>query len=210
MRRVTAIVVSVACFSLAALLALVAADVVEWRAALASGDVRYRVAPEDDGLWGASTSLPLPAARTLLAVDDDVAFRRALRSLRLARLEAQDASDPELELLRNDARARLEAVAAEDRDPRIRSRATALLGVLSFSSALAETEDQTALLDAAVASFRSAIALDPANGEAKLNLELGLQRSRGLRATSAGGGPNPRPGGAGSKGAGAGERGSGY
>ena len=51
---------------------------------------------------------------------------------------------------------------------------------------------------------------DPANDEAKLNLEIALQRGRGVQLQESGGGKNPSPGGRGAKGAGAGEAGSGY
>ena len=54
------------------------------------------------------------------------------------------------------------------------------------------------------------IALDPENDEAKYNLELALQRARGIQLTEGAGGQNPTPGGSGSSGAGAGDPGSGY
>ena len=63
---------------------------------------------------------------------------------------------------------------------------------------------------ATVANLQFAIALDASNDEAKYNLELALQRSRGVQLNRGRGRPEPDPGGSGSSGAGAGEPCSGY
>lgn len=201
---------AVACFAGAALLALLAADVSGGRSALEAGDVRYRVAPADEGLWRADERLPFGAARRLLGVGDDLAVREALRSLRLSDLDDSVVSDPDLALRRGEARVRLQRLAGGSGDVRIRSRATGLLGVLSFLSSLTEVQDQEGHLREAIRNFQDAVALDPENAEAKLNLELALQRGRAVQVAEASGGPNPTPGGAGSRGAGAGQAGSGY
>lgn len=198
-----------ACFALAAVLVVVAVDVDRWRDAVPAGDVRYRVSPEATDLWEPDTLVP-GAARMLLGLADDVELRRAVRALRLARLEDGTVSDPELALLRNEAQARLEAITARDGDRIRRSRAAGLLGVLGLARLVTETQDRAALLQSTVANLDFAIALDPANDDAKFNLELALQRGRGIQLTEAAGGGNPSPGGAGAKGAGAGEPGAGY
>jgi hypothetical protein len=200
---------AVACFVVAAVLVLVAVDVDRWRDAVPAGDVRYRVSPGATDLWQPDTLVP-GAARMLLGVGDDVEFRRAVRALRLARLEDATVSDPKLALLRNEAQARLEAIAARSGDPVRRSRAAGLLGVLGLARLVTETQDRAALLRSTIASLEFAIELDPGNDEAKFNLELALQRGRGIQLTEAAGGGNPSPGGAGAKGAGAGEPGGGY
>ena len=201
---------ALACLALAAGLGLLAADVVRWRDALPAGDIRYQVSPEDADLWQSSTIVPLGVAKGVLGVDDDVAFRRAVRALRLSRLEDATVSDPDLALRRNEAQARLEAIASADGDPSRRSRAANLLGALGLARLVSETQERTALLQATIASLQLAIALDPSNDEAKFNLELAYQRGRGIQLTEGAGGPNPSPGGSGAKGAGAGEAGSGY
>jgi hypothetical protein len=208
LRRTATIAAALACFALAAALALVALDVARWRSAIDDGDVRYRVAPAEPGLWQPDETVPFHAARTLLAVEDDVAFRVALRALSLAGITAPDVSDPTLAARRSEARARVAAVAETDTDAKRRSRALSLLGVLSFASAIAEPQDQGPLLQDALARFRSALELDPDNAEAKANLEVGLQRAE--EAGESGGGQNPTPGGQGAQGAGAGQAGSGY
>jgi hypothetical protein len=82
--------------------------------------------------------------------------------------------------------------------------------VIGLARLVSETQDRTALLSETVANLQLAIELDPSNDEAKYNLELALQRSRGLELTEGAGGQNPSPGGTGSSGAGAGDPGSGY
>jgi hypothetical protein len=207
-RRAALVLGAAVCLVLAVGLGLLALDVVRWRSAIDRGDVRYRVAPAEQGLWESDDTVPLDLARRLLEVDDDVAFRRALRGLSLAGIAAPNVSDPSLAARRSEARVLVARVAEEDADHRRRSRAMNLLGVLSFASAIAEPQDQGPLLQDALARFRSALELDPDNAEAKANLEVGLQRAE--EAGESGGGENPTPGGQGAQGAGAGQAGSGY
>jgi hypothetical protein len=196
--------------TLAAAVFAFAADVRTWRDAIPRDDVRYRVAPGEDDLWQPTAVLPFGIAGDALGVGDDVRFREALRALRLGRLELGITSDPKLALFRAEARARLQEIAVAGGDPQRRSRAMGLLGVLSFASAVSEARDQDLYIRDAIAAFDGAIALDPANDEAKVNLELALQKRRALQPSEGAGGPNPSPGGAGAKGAGAGTPGSGY
>jgi len=210
MRRLALGAAAVVCFALASLLFLVAVDVGRWSDAMAADDVRYRAEPEGDRLWQAETTAPLDLGERILGVGDDVAFREAVKALRLGRLDMGITSDPELALRRGEARARLQEIASEDGDRSRRSRATNLIGVIAFASSLTEARDQAAFVQDAAAAFQTAIELDPDNREAKANLELALQRGRALQPTEAGGGPNPSPGGSGAKGAGAGDPGSGY
>jgi hypothetical protein len=194
--------------ALAAGLLLLARDVARWPDAFEAGDVRYRVTPNDRALWAPAQSVPFAPAEALLSVDDDVAFRRALQSLRIAGIDEPMVSDPELVLRRNEARARLAAVAATDAEATRASRALSLVGVLSFASAIANTTDPTPLLREAVARYRRAILLDPENDEAKTNLEFALRRDREVG--QGGGGERPTPGGEGAAGAGTKDPGSGY
>ena len=201
---------AVVLLALAALMLALAVDVSRWRTALAEGDVRYRVAPADAGLWRPAEVVGLGIASRVLGVRDDVAYREAVRALRVGRIDGPFVTDPRLALLRTEGHGRLSAIADGDGDRRRRSAARNLLGVLALVSSAAEHEDRDALLREAVASFERAIALDPRNADAKHNLELALQRGRGLSVTEPSGGANPAPGGGGAKGAGAGDPGSGY
>ena len=208
MRRAALVLGGIVCLALAVGLGLLAFDVARWRSAMERGDLRYRIAPAEQELWESDEAVPFHLARRLLDVDDDAAFRRALRALSLAGVAAPNVSDPSLAARRSEARVLVARVAEADADHRRRSRAMNLLGVLSFASAIAEPQDQGPLLQDALARFRSALELDPENAEAKANLELGLQRAE--EAGESGGGQNPTPGGQGAQGAGAGQAGSGY
>jgi hypothetical protein len=209
-KRIAIATGAVLCFALAAGFILLAVDIGRWSEAMAADDVSYRAEPEREDLWQPDTVLPFGVSERLLGTRDDVAFREAVRALRLSRLDLGITSDPELALRRGEARARLQQVAGEDGDPVRRSRATNLVGVIGFASSLSEARDQAAFIADAVAAFQTAIELDPDNREAKANLELALQRGRAIQPTESGGGPNPSPGGSGAKGAGAGDPGSGY
>ena len=212
LERVGLAVAALSCFALAIGIGLLALDVARSQDALRAGDVDYRIAPTRSGLWSPSALAPFVSAETILGIEDDVALRRAVRSMRNARLDDPRASvsDPRLALLRNDAQARLDAIITNASDPKQRSTAAGLLGVLGLARLVSETQDRAALLSATVANLQLAIALDPENDDAKYNLELALQRARGIQLTEGAGGENPTPGGSGSSGAGAGEPGSGY
>jgi hypothetical protein len=209
-RRIALVAGAVMCLVVAAALFAFAADAGRWRTTLRVDDVRFRTSPDAEDLWHPDETLPYGLSATILGVRDDVRFKEALRMVRLSRLDLGATSDPRLALARGDARARLQEIAGSGGDRRIRSRAMGLLGVLGFASALADSRDQFVHIQDAIATYQSAIDLDPTNDEAKANLELALQRGRGLNPSESGGGANPSPGGSGAKGAGAGDPGSGY
>ena len=200
------------CLLLAVGLGLLALDVARTRDALAQGDVQYRVTPQRVDLWRAETLVPRDLATRLLGTEDDVELRRAVRAVLLARLAdpTVSVSDPAIALLRNAAQARLDYIVASDASDADKSRAAGLLGVLGLARLVYETQDRVAALSSTVANLQAAIELDPSNDDAKYNLELALQRARGIQLTEGAGGQNPSPGGSGSSGAGAGDPGSGY
>jgi hypothetical protein len=209
-KRAALLIGAAASLAAAVALAFLATDVSRWPGALEAGDARYRAAPDEPGLWQPDELAPRRLARDLLAVDDDLAFRRAVQGLRLARLEGPSVTDPNLSLLRSDAQARLLAIVESDGDAVRRSAAANLMGVVALVSLVAEEQDRAVLMSTAIRSFRRAIALDPGNEDAKYNLELSLQRGRELQLSEAAGGRDPAPGGRGSRGAGTGDPGSGY
>jgi hypothetical protein len=206
--RLGAALAGLVCLVLAVAAGAFAVDLARWDGAIADDDVRFRSTTE--ARWVPSTVYPERTSRAVLGVDDDLELRRAIRAVRLARLDDRVISDPTLALARNEAQARLEAIASGTGDSSRRSRAAGLLGVLALAQLATETQERDALLEYAISSLQRAIALDPDNAEAKLNLELALQRGRSLQLEESGGGKNPSPGGSGSRGAGAGEAGSGY
>lgn len=210
MRKHVLTIASVAaCLVVGTVLFLLALDVTRARSALPADDVRYRGAPEGL-LWAPREIVPGGVARTLLGVEDDIRFRRAIRGVRLSHPEMPGFSDPAYVVHRNEATAWLTDIVQRDGEAARRSAAANLLGVLSFADAIADYTNRGRLLDGATGRFRQAVNLDPGNDEAKHNLELTLARSRGLELSEAGGGNAPSPGGKGAKGAGAGDPGSGY
>jgi hypothetical protein len=210
MRRALLLAGAALALALSAALALLALDVGRWPDAIDASDARYRVAPTEEHLWRPTERVPFGLSRTLLAIDDDLAYRRAVQALRLGRLEGQYVSDPRLTLLRVEGQGRLAEIARGSGDPVRRAQAANLLGVISLVSLVAEERDRTTLLADAINRFRTAIALDPSSEYAKYNLELSLQRQRELELGEGSGGVNPSPGSEGSQGAGTGEPGSGY
>jgi hypothetical protein len=209
------LVVAAACIALAVGLALVAVDVSRWRTTIPADDVRFATgAPTSN--WQPSTLAPFRAGERVLAVRDDVAFRRMLRLLRESKLLDYTVSDPILAIKRTALAEQLESIVARNPDPVLRSRAASILGIVAVVSWNStppqgtQQQDRSELLIAAVASFEEAVGLDPENDDAKYNLQLMLQRGEGLLPTEAAAGRNPSPGGRGSRGAGAGAPGSGY
>ncbi len=209
MKRFGPIAAILACLLAGVVLILVGVDVARWRDAMHAGDVTYRAAPESD-LWSPRTFLPARVTRSLLGVDDDITYRRAVRAFRLARVEGPIISDPALVIQRNDATVRLTDVIEHGSDPWRRAVAANLLGAIAYSDALADYANRAKLIVSASQRFGQAIAFDPGNDDAKYNLELTLALGRATGLSESGGGANPAPGGKGSKGAGAGDAGSGY
>jgi hypothetical protein len=193
---------------LAALAALLAADLRAWPDALRSGDARYGVSPQA-ARWHASTVLPAGVARGLLGVGDDVAARRAIRLFRLA-YRAHGTLDTQLQLQGVRAQAELAlSDLARSRDPVRAAQASDLLGVLAFGDLASGGGANPDQADRAVSSFVNAIRLNPADEAAKVNLELVLRlfRAHGIRTgATTGAGTH----GQGRRGAGTGIPGSGY
>ena len=210
MKRAGLIAGAVVCFLLVGFVVLLALDIASWRAAIRADDARYRAAPGDTDLWSPSTRVPLGATRNLLDIEDDLAYREAVRTLRLSNLEDATLSDTKLILKRAEARARLEAIAAGDGDPARRSKALTLLGVINLATPVADSQEQIAALKTAVVNFQRAITLDPGNVDAKFNLEYALRQGGGGLAASGGPAPDTAGGPGASRGAATSPPGSGY
>lgn len=195
--------------ALAVALALLAVDVLRSSSALAGGDARYRSRPAATGLWTPGKQAG-GVARTILGVDDDLAFREAVRALRLSQRDRPSDSSPEAVLRRARAQELLQEAATTDPEPARRSRALNLLSVLLLSTPSASQEERAAVLKAALASLAKAIELDPGNTNAKYNLEVTLRRQAGVQQVQGGPSPNPSEGQGDSRGAATGPPGRGY
>jgi hypothetical protein len=204
--RVTArLVAAVALAGLAVVAILLAADARSWEAALSGGDAVY-AASASRATWTPGTSLG-GVAGDVLATEDDVAVRRALRLYRVAaatHLRLDNAT--EVQTARARAQDALLRVAAGS-DPERSAQARTLLGILTFgSSASGGEEDQ---VEGAISDFTDAIRADGANDDAKFDLEL-LLRLSAAHGTRPGEGVGGGFGRGGRRGAGGGSPGRGY
>jgi hypothetical protein len=200
--RVALVVVLAA---LAVLAVLTAGDVRGWRSALAGGDAAYVGTPAR-ATWTPDTLLG-GTAEALLGVHDDIELRKALQLyVDAAKLHLRLDNAVAVESARARAQDALEQVARAS-DPRRRSQALTLLGILAFrASAAGGTQSQ---VDAAISDFTDAVRADPANEQAAFDLELLLRltAAHGTRVEPGQGGGFGRTG---HRGAGGGQPGSGY
>jgi hypothetical protein len=208
-RQLVASVVALVAVAGAALLAVLAIDTLRWRGHLESADLRYAARQGDATMWEPDTRLPLGVTRELLAVEDDLAFRRAVQGFRVVNL-----SRPPRDLAdvgrRGQIELRLGRLAASDTNAQRRSLAANLRGVLAFEEARNDQGGQTAVfLRRALREFREAIRTDAGNEPAKYNLELVLRllQTAGNEDQAGGGGSRGDPQ---ASGAGAASGGSGY
>jgi len=191
--------------ALAVLVALLAADVRAWPAALGSGDSVYSVASARAS-WQPATRLG-GLSGDLLGTRDDLAIRRALQTYRVASSMPHRLDNAlERQTARADAQDELANV-ARGAPSRRSSQALTLLGILGFSGFATGTGESQ--VDEAVSDFTDAVRADPANDLAKFDLEL-LLRLTAAHGTRVGAGQGSGLGKTGRHGAGAGIPGSGY
>jgi hypothetical protein len=176
MRRIVRLALAAAAVGIAAILALLAVDVARWDRTVARDDLRFAKTPSRFDLWRGDEILPLGFAREVLAVDDDLAYRRAVRTFWRSQPRAGVQVGPKAVVLRARAQLLLERIANTDPDRRRRSEAANLLGVLSMTAQRFDVGNRgPKLLERAVTNFRVAVKLDPSNEDAKYNLELFLR-----------------------------------
>jgi hypothetical protein len=209
-RRVALRAGGLVCLVLAVFLILLATDVLRWSNALQASDVRYRAHASAAGLWQIDALVPGDPGRSMLGIDDDLALRKAVRSLELSKLGSRANYKPQLIVQRADAEARLQTLASGGGDRTQRSRAAELLGVLQLASPTSNPQQRSAFLLKAVANLQKAIQLDPSNDEAKYNLEVALRGTHGVQTVQGSPTPNVTTGRPGSRGAAAGGPGGGY
>ena len=151
---------------------------------------------------------PSPGLRSRVAVSligagDDRELRAALLLVEQSRLPG--ASRQAALALHGEAEARLSELAREGGDPVRRAQAANLSGILLYEDALLDPPSAARYLELSLGAFREAVKLDPANEDAKVNLELvaGVLREREERVAG-------QEGSAGDGGAGSSPEGSGY
>ncbi len=161
------------CLALAAFLVLIALDAQVWRKRIAADDIRVRATPIAQNLWRPTQAAPFGLARRLLGLDDDLAYRNAVREFRVGR-PLELLFTPKTTSHRAEAQALLSEASRLDPQPARASQEQNLLGVLGFALATQDASQSKTFLNNAVTAFRRAIDLDPANEDALFNLEYAL------------------------------------
>ena len=199
-------VVAVLALGVAVVLATFALDTLRWSRSLEQQDVRFLAAPTQATFSSPSSIVPFGTTELALGTDDDLAFREQLEGF--ARVRPGINFTEPLLALRAETQLELARLSRSDPDVRRRSRAANMIGVIALNENLAprDAEALAKLITGAIGSFRNAVEIDPANSDAKTNLELAL---RIAKAASLGG---DAPSGGRNRGekAGLGQPGSGY
>ena len=158
----------------AAAAALVLAwQVHRWQSTIRDDDLRFQVAPISTGLWQAPGGPAAGIARRLLAVDDDLAFRRVEQLFVRVHLGASDyGAEAERLAALGEAQSTLESLARRDASPLRRSRAANLLGILLWENAASAQDNGPLLRRQSLEAFQRAVRASSADDDAKYNLEL--------------------------------------
>jgi hypothetical protein len=180
LRRHRAGVLALVCIGIGALLVLLAFDASTWRRTVAHDDLRFRALPSHRGLWRPATSLPGDPAGALLGTGDTIAYRRAVQLFWFSRIGSNSDERQDLPTLRADAQSHLLDLAGGGESANERSFASNLLGVLVVTTPTSQADQGAVeqILRRATGYFQQAIELDPANLDAKTNLELVLRLTR--------------------------------
>jgi hypothetical protein len=173
-RRHWRAVAALVCLAGAAVLGVLAAELVRWERQVSRDDRLFQLTPQRGGLWQVSHAPSFDPSRWILGLDDDMTYRRALQLFELGRpslvYKANQAADS--------VRAQVALARVADADPTGRRRANALnlLGYLLLAGPGAQdVKLRLAHLTEGVTDFREAIRVDQTAVDAKLNLELALR-----------------------------------
>jgi hypothetical protein len=170
-RKVGPIVVLLA---LAAIAALVARDAAAIRHGMERGDLAFEALPAAERLWRFDTTLPF--ADEFFGIEEDLVYRRALRTFAVDDRRAQDPYDFSRPAFRAEAQATLvNAEGAAGLTPRQRSKLATLAGVLSFDEAVNDPVNGPNLVRQSLEHFQRAVRVAPTNTEAKYDLEFVLR-----------------------------------
>lgn len=186
---------------------LLALDVSRAARAIEGDDARFLAQPRGSGYWQDTGVLPFGAGRRVLGAGDDVAQREAVQRFWLSSPRELEIPSPARLAERAEAQAELTHVDA-GAGPAA-SQTANLLGVLALLTPQDQAE-RSQLVRAATASFRRAVLLDPANDDAKFNLESVLRLVSDQRDRGRGGGASAGEEGTEFGGAALSRRGSGY
>ena len=192
---------------LGVLLLLLALDVSRAARTIEGDDARFLAQPRVSGYWEDTGVLPFGAGRGVLDVGDDIAQREAVQRFWLS--WPRELAIPHAERLAERAQAQAELTEIDAGAGAAASQTANLLGVLALLTPQDQAE-RAQIVRAATASFRRAVLLDPANDDAKFNLESVLRLVADQRDRGRGGGAAAGEEGTEFGGAALSHRGSGY
>jgi hypothetical protein len=177
-RRLLPLFVAVVLLGLATVLALLAVDVRAWQGRLTRDDASFRAQRSHVDLWRSPAILPGDPARSLLGLDDGLAYRRAVQLFWFSRVGSSTGGQADLAALRVVAEEQLQVLSETAATGAERSNAANLLGVMAVTTSAADSPTQKATVARAREYFERAVVEDPTNYAAKLNLELALRLER--------------------------------
>lgn len=157
----------------AAALAVFASDVLAAQSTMKRDDLRFGVSPDARGLWKVEGRTP--SLKSILELQDDLAWRVAAQRFQLSRARANIAYDPTRKSSRAETQAALASAETYALTPAQASALANFNAILAYEEAAGDPENGPMLVRKSTAEFRRAIRLDRANEEAKFNLELLLQ-----------------------------------
>jgi hypothetical protein len=174
-RRAAVVVAAALAIPVAIGMIVLAVGVLRLPAELEARDARFESTPRQQRLWHAVDFVPQSPAARLLGVNDDLEYRRAAALYARAgpgRLDYH--GKPALEKLRAKAQYEVTRQSQADPDEKRRAQMLVLYGVITLDNRPYSDEERQKQIRAAADAFRAALALDPDNDDAKLNLEMVL------------------------------------
>ena len=201
-------VAAVLAVAVAALLALLAVDVLLAPGRIAREDASFYGAPNrQTAPWDSIDLLPWKPAEHVLGLGDDLRYRQTISLFERSHVVLAGPNQPLLEALRGKAVLEVADQARFQSDPRRKAQLLNINGASTFSRYSAFSAfDKERLLREALGDFRNAVRLDPTNADARANLELALRAAKGSGIP----GEDPDAGASRGNRSGVGRRGSGY
>ena len=178
-------------------LTLLAADVLRWHEEIDRADAAYVSGADTTRSWEPDTLLPAAASQSLLGLDDDLSYRRAVKQFWASKPRAPILAFEDV-TTRSGAEREVARVADELSDPVRRAQLLVMRGALLLEEARNSPVQREVFARRAIEHFEQAATLDPANPDAIYDLELALKLLRRAGAAQGEGGdarsPNPDSG----------------
>lgn len=159
--------------ALALIAALIARDAAAIRHGLERGDLAFEASPAAERLWRFETTIPY--ADELFGIEDDLIYRRALRTFAVDDRRAQNPYDFSRPAFRAEAQAALGDAERSGLTLSRRAKLATLSGVLLFDEAVNDPVNGPNLIRQSLGHFRRAVRTDPTSSEAKYDLEFMLR-----------------------------------